>query len=140
MDTGGPRAIVLACENDAYPAIDMAALRGKHWSPYVRFISVRCLGSVNTIWIADAMSKGIDGVLLLGCKYGEDYQCHFVKGSELCDRRMVNVAETLNRLGVEAERVKQEQVAIDEYEQIPQIIDDFMNYILKIGPNPFKGF
>ena len=86
------------------------------------------------------MSKGIDGVLLLGCKYGEDYQCHFVKGSELCDRRMVNVAETLNRLGVEAERVKQEQVAIDEYEKIPQIIDDFMNYILKIGPNPFKGF
>ncbi|MBG0791880.1 MAG: hydrogenase iron-sulfur subunit, partial [Desulfovibrionaceae bacterium] len=77
LDEGGPRFIVLACENDAYPALDMAAMRGKSWSPYVRFLPVRCLGSVNAIWVADAMSKGIDGVMLLGCKYGDDYQCHF---------------------------------------------------------------
>ena len=140
INEGGPRAIILACENDAYPALDIAAMRGHPWSPYVRIIPVRCLGSVNTIWIADAMSKGTDGVLLLGCKYGEDYQCHFVKGSELCSRRMVNVAESLNRLGVEPERVLQKQVAIDEYDQVPHIIDDFMNYILKLGPNPFKGY
>ncbi|MFW5488315.1 MAG: hydrogenase iron-sulfur subunit [Desulfovibrio sp.] len=140
IEEGGPRAIILACENDAYPALDMAAMRGKRWSPYVRVIPVRCLGSVNTIWIADAMSKGTDGVLLLGCKYGNDYQCHFVKGSELCSRRMENVAESLNRLGVEPERVQQEQVAIDEYDKIPEIIDNFMEEILKIGPNPFKGY
>ncbi|EPR44425.1 methyl-viologen-reducing hydrogenase delta subunit [Desulfovibrio sp. X2] len=140
IDEGGPRAIILACENDAYPALDIAAMRGSRWSPYVRIVPVRCLGSVNTIWIADAMSKGTDGVLLLGCKYGEDYQCHFVKGSELCSRRMVNVAESLNRLGVEPERVVQKQVAIDEYDQVPLIIDEFMNYILKLGPNPFKGY
>ena len=38
---------------------------------------------MNLVWIADAFSKGIDGFLLLGCKFGENYQCHFVKGSEL---------------------------------------------------------
>ncbi|MFW6055646.1 MAG: hydrogenase iron-sulfur subunit, partial [Thermodesulfobacteriota bacterium] len=58
MDVGGPRVLVLACENDAYPALDMAAQQGHTWSPYVRIIPVRCLGSVNTIWIADAMAKG----------------------------------------------------------------------------------
>lgn len=140
MTVGGPRFIVLACENDAYPALDMAAMRGKGWSPYVRVIPVRCLGSVNTIWIADAMSKGIDGVLLLGCKYGEDYQCHFVKGSELCSRRMDNVAESLNRLGVEPERVVQAEIAIDEYDKVPDLIDNFVNEMVKIGPNPFKGY
>lgn len=140
MDEGGPRVIILACENDAYPAIDMAAARGLKWSPYVRFIPVRCLGSVNAIWIADAMSKGVDGVMLLGCKYGDDYQCHFVKGSELCSRRMVNIAESLKRLGVEPERVIQEGLAIDEYDKVPTLIDNFIKYILKIGPNPFKGY
>ncbi len=140
IEQGGPRAIILACENDAYPALDMAAMRGTRWSPYVRIIPVRCLGSVNTIWIADAMSKGTDGVLLLGCKYGEDYQCHFVKGSELCNRRMVNVADSLKRLGVEPERVVQKQVAIDDYAEAPRIIDEFMDYVLKLGPNPFKGY
>lgn len=140
MEVDGPRFIVLACENDAYPALDMAAMRGKGWSPYVRVVPVRCLGSVNTIWIADAMSKGVDGVLLLGCKYGEDYQCHFVKGSELCNRRMENVADSLNRLGVEPERVVQAELAIDEYDKVPDMIDTFVNDMIKIGPNPFKGY
>lgn len=135
----GPRVLVLACENDAYPALDMAGQRHKTWSPYVRIIPVRCLGSVNAIWISDAMSKGYDGVMLLGCKYGDDYQCHFIKGSELCSRRMQNIAETLNRLGVEPERVEQFEVAIDEYDKVPTMIDDFVKRIVNMGPNPFKA-
>ncbi len=140
IEEGGPRVLILACENDAYPALDMAAIRGKKWSPYVRIIPVRCLGSVNAIWVADAMSKGVDGVMLLGCKYGDDYQCHFVKGSEICNRRKENIAESLKRLGVEPERVEQYQVAIDEYDKVPDMIDQFMDMVLKIGPNPFKGY
>ncbi len=140
MAKGGPRVIILACENDAYPAFDMAAMRGKPWSPYVRIIPVRCLGSVNAIWVADAMSKGIDGVMMMGCKYGDDYQCHFVKGSEICNRRKENIAETLNRLGVEPDRVAQYQVAIDEYDKVPEMVDGFMRMIFEKGPNPFKGY
>ncbi len=141
IDDGGPRVIVFACENDAYPALDMAAMRGHKWSPYVRFIPVRCLGSLNAIWVADAMSKGIDGVMLLGCKYGDDYQCHFVKGSELCNRRKENIAESLGRLGVEPERVEQYEVSIDEYDKVPGMIEKFMTEVVsKFGPNPFKGY
>ncbi|MFK4763412.1 FAD-dependent oxidoreductase [Desulfobaculum sp. SPO524] len=140
MEADGPRIVVLACENDAYPALDMAAMRGKKWSQYVRILPVRCLGSVNAIWVADAMSKGVDGVMMLGCKYGDDYQCHFVKGSEICNRRKENIAETLERLGVEPDRVEQYQVAIDEYDQVPGMIEEFQNMILEKGPNPFKGF
>jgi len=141
MVAGGPRVIVLCCENDAYPALVMAAFRGKSWSPFVRFVPVRCLGSVNAIWVADAVSKGVDGVIMLGCKYGPDYQCHFVKGSELCSRRKVNIAESLGRLGVEAERVEQYEVSIDEYDKVPAIIERFMTEVItKFGPNPFKGY
>ncbi len=134
------RLLIFACENDAYPALDMAARKGLSWSPLGRIIPVRCLGSVNVAWIKDAMSSGIDGALLLGCKFGDDYQCHFVKGSELSERRMQNVAESLASLGIEAERVKMAQVAIDEYDQIPEIINGFMDEIVELGPNPFKGF
>lgn len=135
----GPRILILACENDAYPALDMAGMRRKAWSPYVRIIPVRCLGSVNAIWVSDAMSKGFDGVMLLGCKYGDDYQCHFVKGSEICAKRKDNIAETLDRLGVQPERVEQLEVAIDEYDTVPDLIDGFVGRIMEMGPNPFKG-
>ena len=100
-----PRILVLACENDAYPALDMAGQGRQHYDPSVRIIPLRCLGSMNIVWIADALSRGIDGVLLLGCRFGDDYECHFMRGSELANRRLENVKETLQRLQLESERI-----------------------------------
>lgn len=139
-DEEKPRVLVLVCENDAYPALDMAGIDRMQFSPFVRFIPMRCLGSLNLVWIADSLSRGIDGILLLGCRKGEDYQCHFIKGSELADTRLSKVSETLDRLALESERVRIEEVSIMDYAKIPGIIDDFMETIEEVGPNPYKGF
>jgi quinone-modifying oxidoreductase subunit QmoB len=134
------RVAILICENDAYPAMDMAALNGLTWSPNVRFVPVRCLGSCNTIWVKDALSVGMDGVAYIGCKHGDDYQCHFVKGSELANIRKDKISDALKSLALEEERVAQFEIAIDEYEKLPKIINDFVEEIEALGPNPFKGF
>ena len=134
-----PRILVLACENDAYPAFDIAGMRRKTYSPYIRIIPVRCLGSVNIVWIADALARGFDGILLIGCKYGDDYQCHMITGSELLSRRSENVQETLTRLSLESARVRLEQLALSDYDRIPELIDGFVGSIQEMGPNPFKG-
>ena len=134
------RVLGLVCENDAYPALDIAGLNRLSYSADVRFIPVRCLGSVNVIWIKDALSQGMDGVFLMGCKHGDDYQCHFVKGSELADVRMKKIGDALQSLALENERVTQFQVAIDEYDTIPQLVNEFVEMIEDLGPNPFKGF
>ena len=135
-----PRIIGLICENDALPALDMACKLKSQISPWIRFVNLRCLGSVNTVWVADAMSKGMDGILLFGCKYGDDYQCHFIKGSELCNRRMENISETLDKLALESDRIKMVEVAISDYQKLPQIINDFCAEIEELDPNPYKGF
>ncbi len=135
-----PRILVLACENDAYPAIDMAGIERLSYNPWVRFLPVRCLGSMNLVWMADALSKGIDGILLLGCRHGKDYQCHFIKGSELADIRMSKIKETLDRLVLESDRVRLEQIAITDYSRIPEILDSFAEKLNSLGPNPYKGY
>ncbi len=135
-----PRVLVFACENDAYAALDLAGWRRSPADPTVRVIPLRCLGSMNIVWIADALSRGIDGVLLLGCKFGDDYQCHFIRGSELANRRLENVRETLQRLQLESERIQLVQLAIDEYASVPKIMSQFVDRIRQIGPNPYKGF
>ncbi len=134
------RVLVLVCENDAYPALDMAGMKRHKLNHMIRFVPVRCLGSVNMAWIRDAMSAGMDGAMLLGCTYGDDYQCHFVKGSEIANKRMENIGDTLSTLGLESERVVAEQVAITDYDKIPQLVNDFVDEIVEMGPNPFKGF
>jgi quinone-modifying oxidoreductase subunit QmoB len=134
------RIVAFVCENDAYPALDMAGMRRRGLNNLVRFVPVRCLGSVNMVWIKDAMSAGMDGAILLGCTYGDDYQCHFVKGSEIASKRMENIGETLSSLGLETERVAAKQIAITDYDKIPGIINEFVEQIVELGPSPFKGF
>lgn len=133
-----PRILVLACENDAYPALDMAAMNGVQYSAFARIIPVRCLGSMNTVWITDALNSGYDGVILMGCQKGENYQCHFVKGSEMAQYRMSKVDDTLQSLSLETERVTTYEVAITDIERAPKLINDMAETVEKIGMSPFK--
>jgi quinone-modifying oxidoreductase subunit QmoB len=134
-----PRILALLCENDAYPALDDAALKRATWNPWVRVIPVRCLGAVNMVWIADSLSRGIDGVILVGCKRGDDQQCHYIKGSELAHKRLENVQETLTRLQLEAERVRVVELGRNEMARIPALFDEFAGKLESLGPNPLKG-
>ena len=134
------RILALVCENDAYPAFDMVGMNKVDYSPNIRIVPVRCLGSVNSIWIKDALASGMDGVILIGCKQGDDYQCHFIKGSELANVRVNKIGEALTSLALEEERVRYEEVAIDEYYRLPELINSFADEIDDLGPNPFKGF
>jgi len=135
-----PRILILACENDAYPALDMAGMNRIEYNPFVRVVPVRCLGSVNLIFITDALNSGYDGVMLMGCKHGDDYQCHFVKGSEIANYRLSKVDDTLKSLNLETERVATYEVAITDIERVPKLINEYAAKIEEIGMNPFKGF
>jgi quinone-modifying oxidoreductase subunit QmoB len=138
--SGKRRAIAFICENDAMPAVDMAGIMRLKYDPEIRIIPLRCLGSTNLVWIADALAAGVDGILMIGCKHGDDYQCHFIKGSELANYRMGKVQETLNRMMLEPERIQVESLAISEYHRIPEIINKFMAALRAMEPNPNKGF
>jgi len=133
-----PRILVLACENDAYPALDMAAQNRLEYSAFTRIVPIRCLGSVNTIWLTDALNSGFDGIILMGCQKGDDYQCHFVKGSEIAHMRMSKIADTLETLNLEKERVATYEVAITDVARTADLINDMAKTIEEIGMSPFK--
>ena len=134
-----PRILAFVCENDAMPSIDMAGMMRLQYNAMVRIIPIRCLGSMNSVWISDALSSGFDGALLIGCRKGDDYQCHFVRGRELAEYRMGNVREKLQQLVLEEDRVEVHELGIDDYRRIPEIMDNFLKVIEDVGPNPYKG-
>ena len=135
-----PRILILACENDAYPALDMAGHNRIEYNAFVRVVPIRCLGSVNLIWVTDALNSGFDGIMLMGCKKGEDYQCHFVGGSTLAHERMSKVDDTLAQLQLESDRVRTYEIEITDIDRVPQLINEYAARIDEIGMNPFKGF
>ena len=134
-----PRVLAFVCENDAYPAFDMAGIQRLEYNACLRIIPVRCIGSVNPVLITDALSIGYDGILLVGCKPGDNYQCHYIHGSELMETRSENIGETLKTMMLEPERIQTEFLEINEYYRIPDIVNGFLEKIEAMGPNPFKG-
>ena len=139
-DEEKPRILVFACVNDAIPALDMVGQNRGKLSPYIRVIPLRCMGSMSLVWVADAMSSGFDGVLLMGCRHGDDYQCHNVRGSSLAETRLSKVSETLDRLQLESSRVKMVEVNIMDADTLPKVINDFAEMIGEMEPNPYKEF
>jgi quinone-modifying oxidoreductase subunit QmoB len=135
-----PRILIMACENDAYPALDMAGVNRNQYSAHVRIIPVRCLGSVNALWVSDALSRGFDGIMLMGCKSGDDYQCHFIKGSAIARDRTDVFRETLSSLMLEEERLANVEVSIADSGKVADVINGFADQIGEMEPNPFKGF
>ena len=133
-----PRILVLACENDAYPALDQAAQAGVEVNPWARVVPIRCLGSVSLSWVTDALNSGYDGIVLMGCRRDDDYQCHFVRGSAMAAERMSKVGDTLESLNLEPERVELYEVAITDIQRAPQLINDMADTVEKIGLSPFK--
>ena len=129
---------MLACENDAYPALDQAAMSGQEISPWARVIPIRCLGSTSLSWVTDSLNSGYDGIIMMGCKRGDDYQCHFVRGSAMAAERMAKVGDTLESLNLHTERVIVHEVAITDIERAPALIKDMEETIEKIGLSPFK--
>jgi quinone-modifying oxidoreductase subunit QmoB len=76
----------------------------------------------------------------MGCKPGDDYQCHFVKGSAMAKERLSKIADTLKSMQLEPERVTLMEASIADSARLPKVLDEFAAKIDEIGPNPFKGF
>ena len=88
--------------------------------------------------MTDALNSGYDGIVLMGCQKGENYQCHFVKGSEMAHYRMSKIDDTLEQLNLEKERVETYEVAITDIERAPQLINDMAATVEQVGMSPFK--
>jgi len=53
---------------------------------------------------------------------------------------MIKIQETLNRLVLESDRVRVEQVSLADHHRLPEILDSFANRVQELGPNPYKGY
>jgi quinone-modifying oxidoreductase subunit QmoB len=53
---------------------------------------------------------------------------------------MTKIQETLNRLVLESDRIRLEQISITDYNRIPEILDSFAEKLQTLGANPYKGY
>ena len=88
-----PKILGFLCNWCSYAGADLAGVSRIQYSPSIRIIRVMCSGRVDPIFVAEAFSKNIDGVLVLGCHPGD---CHYMSGNYGAGRKMNMVNKILN--------------------------------------------
>jgi len=95
-----------------------------------------CSGMVSPDLVVRALSKGADGVLVLGCHLGE---CHYMEGNFNAAKRMAVIKNLLAFTGIDPARLRVEWVSSAEAPKLGEIVTDFSNQIKALGPSPLKA-
>jgi heterodisulfide reductase subunit A len=125
-----PLILVFACWYCSYGAADLAGITKIQYEPNIRIIRVLCTGRVDPEMILRALRKGIDGVIVAGCRLGE---CHFKYGNYRAKDRVEALKEALKAAGMESERVECIWHSAGEAEGIARDFNEFVEKIRELG-------
>jgi len=130
-----PNIVGFLCNWCSYAGADLAGTSRLKYPPNIKPIRVMCSGRVDPVFILEALRKGADGVLIVGCHPGD---CHYQSENYKTNRRVKLVKKLLSEMGIEPERVRFEYISASEGQKFADVVTDFVSEIKKIGPNPLK--
>jgi len=128
-----PKIIVFTCNWCSYAGADLAGVSRIQYPPNVRLIRLMCSGRVDPLFIFEALSSGVDGVLITGCHPGE---CHYVSGNLWAEARYEAIKLLVKDIGIEPERLRLSWISASEGAKFAQVIKDMVIDMKKIRPNP----
>ena len=126
-----PSIIGFMCNWCSYAGADLAGTSRIQYSPEIRIIRVLCSGRVDPKWIIKAFLKGADGVIVLGCHFGD---CHYITGNYQAEKKIKATQEILEMAGLEKERLYLDWVSAAEGMRFAKLVDQFTDKIRKLGP------
>jgi len=94
-----------------------------------------CSGMVSPDLILRALSKGADGVLVIGCHLGE---CHYLEGNYSASKRVAVLRKLLSFAGINPDRLRVDWLSSAESPTFVRVATEFSEQIKAIGPSPLK--
>jgi len=131
-----PKIVGFLCNWCSYAGADLAGVSRFKYPSNLKIIRVMCSGSVDPAVVLEALLRGADGVLVCGCHPGD---CHYQEGNDHAARRIETLRKLVALTGLEPQRLRLEWVSASEGKRFAEIVDDFVQTISELGPNPVAG-
>jgi F420-non-reducing hydrogenase iron-sulfur subunit len=128
-----PKILGLLCNWCSYAASDLAGISRIQLPPTVRIIRVMCTGSIDPQMVFEAYENGIDGVVIMGCHFGD---CHYLTGNYNAENKVKMIKLLLEKTDIEPMRFHLEWVSAAEGPKFAEVVKDFTAQITSLGPNP----
>jgi F420-non-reducing hydrogenase iron-sulfur subunit len=127
-----PEILVFCCNWCSYAGADLAGVSRFQYPPNMRIVRVMCSGRVDPSFVIKALKEGADGVLITGCHIGD---CHYISGNEFARDRFTRLHSIIiKQLGIDEKRVRLEWVSASEGKRFADLITEFTNQIIELGP------
>ncbi|MDH5439698.1 MAG: hydrogenase iron-sulfur subunit [Candidatus Bathyarchaeota archaeon] len=126
-----PDIIGFLCNWCSYAGADLAGVSRFQYPPNVRIIRVMCSARVDPIIVLEAFTRGLDGVMVLGCHLGD---CHYMTGNYYTETRIKTTREVLKDAGLSPERLLIDWVSAAEGERFAALVKEFTERVRKLGP------
>jgi F420-non-reducing hydrogenase iron-sulfur subunit len=85
--------------------------------------------------IMDALTQGVDGVLLCGCHPGN---CRSREGIRRAQDRKEAIELMLEDFGLEPERFRLEHIAASEGLKFANVVKEMTDELSSLGPSPYR--
>jgi F420-non-reducing hydrogenase iron-sulfur subunit len=131
MEKFNPKILAFLCNWCSYAGADLAGVSRIQYSPDIRVIRVMCSGRVDPIFIIKAFLEKIDGIMVLGCHFGD---CHYLNGNYNAEKRIIATRKLLSFSRVEQQRLYLDWVSAAEGERFAALVNDFIKQIKEMGP------
>jgi coenzyme F420-reducing hydrogenase delta subunit len=82
-----------------------------------------------------AFENGADGVMVAGCLEGN---CHYQTGNFRARARVRRVAEILDGIGIQGERVRMYNLSAGQGANFAAFVAEFVDLIESLGPSPIN--
>jgi coenzyme F420-reducing hydrogenase delta subunit len=101
----------------------------------IKIVRLPCTGKVDVIHLLRAFEKGADGAYVVGCEEGT---CQYTNGNFRAKKRVEQVKQILDAIGIGGERVQMYNLSSGEGTRFAQFANEMDERIRKLGPNPIK--
>jgi coenzyme F420-reducing hydrogenase delta subunit len=126
-----PKILGFLCNWCSYAGADLAGVSRIQYPPNFRAIRVMCSGRVDPSHIVTSFRSGWDGVMVLGCHFGD---CHYISGNYEAENKVQAVHLLLQEAGIDPGRLYVDWVSAGEGQKFAALIDSFTEKMTSLGP------
>ncbi len=109
----------------------MAGVSRLQYTPDIKIVRIMCTGRVDPAIVAGAFKKGLDGLMVVGCYFGD---CHYISGNVQAKAKIDMTRKLFKHVGVNEERLAFRQCSSGEAAVFVKHVTEFDEKIRNLGP------
>jgi len=128
-----PNIVAFTCTWCGYPSANLAGVHKISYPANIKIVRVMCSGTVDPAVMMQAIERGADGVIIIGCLIDN---CHYVSGNKRAEERVERLKSLMDILGLDSRRIRTEWINASERIRFAKAMNDFVEEIKSLGPVP----